>query len=363
MIAPMTDTTARFLTSDLLRRIAVTLLALALYRIGQWTPLPGIDLGVLAQTTAVDVSGGTRTATSIMALGILPLLTALILAELAMCLAPRLRRWAQTPTGSGRMRLWTVGAALLLATLQAYGVAAALEAVPRLVTVSHGLFVAGVATSFVGATVVIIWLADWITRSGIGHGFWVIFAAGHAEAFFQPLILQLPLLAMGAMTPEQLLMSLGTMLAVLALATAAVTALVKAGPGLASPHELVWASLVGPMAVNLLVGALLLLQYLLLPQADASSIERGALEFVVPLLALSVAATLLLRRKSFLPPGERVNVAAAVPAIAVLALFVTADVVFPVAKTALLLATIGLMILPSSRPATETPPEAPLVRA
>lgn len=360
MIAPMTDTTARFLTPDLLRRIGITLVALLLYRIGQWIPLPGIDLATLTQTTAL---GGARTAGSIMALGIIPLLTALILAEFAMCLSPRLRRWAQTPRGGGRMRLGTVGAALLLATVQAYGVAVSLQAIPGLVTVSHAHFLAGVATSFIGATVVIIWLADWITRRGVGHGFWVIFAAGHAEAFFQPLILQLPLLAMGAMTPEHLLVNIGTLFAVLALATAAVTALVKAAPSLTSPPELVWTPLVGPTAINLLIGAFLVLQYLLLSQADVSAIERGALELIVPLLALSVAATVLLRRKSFLLPGERVNVAAAVPAIVLLAVFVTADVVFPVAKTALLLAAVGLMILLSNRSATDeaadTSPDTP----
>lgn len=348
---------------SLLRRVGVTLLALALYRVGQWTPLPGIDLAALSQTTALDMTGGTRTATSVMALGIIPLLTALVLSELAMCLSPRLRRWAQTPRGGGQMRFWAVAAAMLLATVQAYGVAVAIEAVPSMVTVSHTQFFAGVAASFIGATAVIIWLADWITRKGIGHGFWVIFAAGHAETFFQPLVLQLPLLAMGAMTAQHFLMSVGTSFAVLALAVAAATALVKAGPSLSTPRELVWTPLVGPMAVNLLLSALLVVQYLLMPQTDSSSLERGALDLIIPLLALSVAATVLLRRKSFLPPRERVDVAAAVPAIALLVVFVTANLVFPLAQNALLLAAVGLMILPSNRTATDgaaaTPPDAP----
>lgn len=46
--------------------------------------------------------------------------------------------------------------------------------------------------------------------------------------------------------------------------------------------------------------------------------------------------------------------------IAVLALFVTADVVFPGARTALLLAAVGLMILEANRPVTNRAPAPPL---
>ena len=363
MIAPMTDTPARFLTPDLFRRIAVTLLALGLYRVGQWIPLPGLNLAALAQAGTLDTFSVSRPSTSIMALGLLPLLTALVLAEGLLCLSPRLRRWGETP--SGRTSLWrgAIIAALTLAALQAWGVARALEAIPGVVIAPGAAFQVGATVSFVGATLIIVWLSDGITRHGLGHGFWVLLAASYAETFVQPLVLQLPLLAMGAIRVGNYLLSIATWFGFLALTTAALTALVKARPPLSTPQELLWVPLVAPMAVTLAVSAVLMTVWLVLPGDSALAVAEGiAMELTLPMLTIAVAAVVLLRRKSMLLPGERVNVHAAVPVIAALVAAVVASVFFPHAKIALLLAAIGLVILETIRPATthtETPPLAP----
>lgn len=346
---------------SLLSRIGITLTALALYRAGQWIPLPGLDLAALAQAGTLDAFASPRAMTSIMALGVLPLLTALVLAEGLLCLSPRLRRWGETPGGHAKLWRGAILAALVLAAVQAWGMATALEAIPGLVIAPGGAFQAGVAVSFVGATVVIVWLSDWITRRGIGHGFWVILAAGYAETFVQPLILQLPLLAMGALSFGSYLASVATWFGFLALTAAVLTLLVKARPALSSTQELVWVPLIAPMAVTLAVSALLIVLYLVLPTGSgAAAAESIAMDLSLPMLTVAVAAIVLLRRKSFLPPGKRVNVPAATPVIAALIVFVAASVFFPHAKIALLLAAIGLMILQTVTPATTHTEPAPL---
>src|SRR5690606_34112657 len=147
----------------------------------QWVPLPGLDLAALGQTSALNTFGTPRAMTSIMALGVIPLLTALILAEGILCLSRRIRQWAGTANGESTLWRGTILVALLLAVLQAYGVATALEAIPTLVFQPGTAFRIGVATSFAGATVLVVVLAGWITRYGIGHGLWVLLGAGYAE--------------------------------------------------------------------------------------------------------------------------------------------------------------------------------------
>ncbi|AHB50225.1 hypothetical protein W911_11635 [Hyphomicrobium nitrativorans NL23] len=337
--------------STLLRRIAVTLLALAVFRIGQWIPLPGLDLAAL---------GGSRM-TSIMALGITPLLTALILAESAMCASPRLRRWAATPAGNARLWRAAIVVALVLASLQSYGVASSLGAIPGLIVSPGWQFHAGAITSFLGATLIVVLLASWITARGIGYGLWVLFGAIQAEAFLQPLLAQLPLLATGALSPENYLGNVALRFGVLAAAIAALATLVNARPPLSNAPELIWSPLVAGAIVSLLLTAFLLPIVLSAPDR-ADFVSTAAFNLNLPLTALATAAIVLARRRSFQPPGERVNVAAAAPAILLLVLFTSAATLFPYAQTAVLLAAVGLMILDNLRAAPRDTEAAPLAR-
>ena len=73
-----------------------------------------------------------------------------------------------------------IGFALALAALQAYGVALALEAAgtgsgPLVLDPGASFRTAYVATA-VAATAFLIWLADQITRHGIGSGVWLVCA-------------------------------------------------------------------------------------------------------------------------------------------------------------------------------------------
>lgn len=361
MIAPMTDTPARFLTPDLLRRIAITLLALGLYRLAQWIPLPGIDTSALAQLAGPGSSFSFRAMTSIMTLGLLPLLSALLLAELAMSLSRRLRSSSETP--HGRAMLWrtVVVGALFLTVFQSYGIVAAFEAMPGVVTERGTMFHAGVTASFIGATMLIVVLAQWITRAGVGSGFWVLFAASHVEAFFEPFILQAQFLAQGAVAPGNVLFGVALWLGFLALAAAILTALVKAKPPLSNPEELVCSPLLAGMALTLLLTALSLVQLTVPAVApDVSALVTPATS--TPLLALCLAAVVLLRRRSFLSRGTSLNVAAAVPAIVAMAALGSGWILFPNATSTLILVAVALMILENLRPAERDTASAPLAR-
>jgi preprotein translocase subunit SecY len=148
----------------------VTLGAVALYFIGGRVPLPGVD---------VQAAGGEATRLlSLFGLGVRPIVTALVAMEIARLAFPALARWSAN--GPRRAQLWlriARGVALGVATLQALGVAAALDA--RGVAVDGGgwPFRLEIVVALVGATALLIWLADLINAKGVGDGLVLLFAA------------------------------------------------------------------------------------------------------------------------------------------------------------------------------------------
>lgn len=352
IIAAMTDLAAPSRNSDLVRRIGITLAALAVFRAGFWIPLPGVDVNAFA----VQMSGNPAALAlvSVMALGVMPLLSALILAEAAMIVWPRLRAWASTTAGEASLRHGVVVAALLLAGLQANGIAAALEAVAGVVSQPGLAFRAGVIGSLVGSTAIVVWLASWITRAGIGHRFWVLLAATHLDALADGLRGYLALLAQGGVDAPSGLIGLAFLLATLVIPVAAFAVLTRSAPPLAGPLELAWAAVLGFAAATWMAGGLVLLGLLALPDVPdlSTSILRNA---PTPLLILSLALVFILRRRSLAAGSAPFNVAAAVPAAVVLGALVgigsllpsvvPGGAYLPSPAATIVLAAVGLAIL------------------
>jgi len=230
--------------AEFTRRLAVTAAALLVYRIGIQIPVPGLDPQVFSQFAGATTA---MTRISIFALGVTPLLTVVILAELAKVLMPRLREWERADPHNGeRLNRIILLLAFLTAAAQAFGIAVALENVAGLVAEpTAGFRVTCVATILAGAMAT-IWLADQITRHGLGSGLW--------------LLLITPMLAdviyrIGALVAWQsrgTISSLGLLLclALLVLALAAVVALVRAGNGAREVAlTCLWSTLLSYMAL------------------------------------------------------------------------------------------------------------------
>jgi preprotein translocase subunit SecY len=161
------------MTPELARRIAFTLGALLIYRLGTYIPLPGID-------RSFDHSFGRL---SIFSLNILPYLSAAIIIQLVSMVSSKLRVLARSgESGRRRIALYTFGLTLVLATLQAYGVASSLQRVTNLVIDPNGFFVFSAVATLLGGTIFLIWLSEQITRRGIGNGLALMLSAGIVAA-------------------------------------------------------------------------------------------------------------------------------------------------------------------------------------
>jgi preprotein translocase subunit SecY len=167
---------------EFMQRLAVTLAALAAYRLGAYVPLAGMNptrLASLYRDSPLLASlGPAGERFSVVGLGLTPIISVLLLLETARLLSPRFNAWAAaTANNTRRLEWYAFVAAALLAAVQAYGIATGLEAVPDLV-VEPGLgFRAGIVATLVAGAALLMWLATMISQYGLGSGIWLLLLA------------------------------------------------------------------------------------------------------------------------------------------------------------------------------------------
>jgi preprotein translocase subunit SecY len=160
--------------SELARRIAFTLGALLVFRLGTHIPLSGVT-----PVPGVTVSSGAQF--SIFALWILPYLSAAILIQLLSMVSSKLRALPRAgEAGRRKIRRYTIGLAVFLTTFQAFGIASSLQGIPNLVNEPGGLFLLSTTATLTGGTIFLIWLSELITVHGIGNGLALLLFAGVA---------------------------------------------------------------------------------------------------------------------------------------------------------------------------------------
>ncbi|MGK6320990.1 preprotein translocase subunit SecY [Sphingomonas sp. DT-204] len=180
--------------TDLKKRLWFTLGALIVFRMLSYVPLPGIDptaLGLLSQQTQGGVldffntfSGGALTRMSLIALGVMPYITASIVVQLATSLSPTLAA-IKKEGESGRKKLnqYTRYGTVALTAVQGYFIAVGLEAFGasqgvQAVIAPGMLFRIAAVVSLIGGTMFLMWLGEQITSRGIGNGISLIIMAG-----------------------------------------------------------------------------------------------------------------------------------------------------------------------------------------
>jgi preprotein translocase subunit SecY len=172
------------------RRIAFTLGALLVFRIGAYIPLPGTDAAAWGRATGyhshdflfglVDLpSGGSARHFAIFALGIIPYFTAALLIQLAAMGSQRLRALvASGDRGRGKVAAYTLYLTIALTAFQAFGVSHGLESLPGLVAQPGPLFELTTVLSLTAGTMLLVWLCNQITARGVGNGLVLILAVG-----------------------------------------------------------------------------------------------------------------------------------------------------------------------------------------
>ena len=169
---------------ELRKRLLFVFGAILVYRIGTYIPVPGINPAALASFfeqqsgTIIDMfnmfSGGALERFSILALGIMPYISASIIMQLMSATMPALKEIKkQGEAGRKKITQYTRYGTLGLATLQAGGVAVALQS-QGIALYSGSGFVFSTIVTLVTGTMFLMWLGEQISEKGIGNGISII---------------------------------------------------------------------------------------------------------------------------------------------------------------------------------------------
>ena len=173
---------------ELFARLRFVLIALLIYRIGTHIPVPGIDPEQLAslfdqnQGTILGLanvfSGGALERMSILALGILPYISASIIMQLMTAVTPQLEQLKKEgEAGRRKISQWTRYLTVVLALVQGTGMTVGLANQGLTYASGVSFYVTAVASLVTGA-VFMMWLGEQITERGVGNGISLLIFAG-----------------------------------------------------------------------------------------------------------------------------------------------------------------------------------------
>ena len=173
---------------ELFARLRFVLIALLIYRIGTHIPVPGIDPEQLAslfdqnQGTILGLanvfSGGALERMSILALGILPYISASIIMQLMTAVTPQLEQLKKEgEAGRRKIAQWTRYLTVVLALIQGSGMTVGLANQGLTYATGLSFYVTAVASLVTGA-VFMMWLGEQITERGVGNGISLLIFAG-----------------------------------------------------------------------------------------------------------------------------------------------------------------------------------------
>ncbi len=220
---------------ELRKRLLYTVMMLAVYRIGIFITVPGVDRDILAnyvkfgQTGLLGMfdmfSGGAISQMSVFALGVMPYISASIIFQLLAVVIPALERLQKEgDVGRRKINQYTRYATVGLAAIQGIGIAVWLESLnaqagtENVVQVGGFLFRFLTVLSLATGTLFLMWMGEQITDRGIGNGISLIIFAGIVARLPDAVVqtFSLSTLSGGRLEPLTLVVILALILATIA---------------------------------------------------------------------------------------------------------------------------------------------------
>ena len=212
--------------TELRQRLLFVVVALIIYRIGTFIPVPGVNPQALLQFmnsqqgTIVDVfnlfTGGALERFSLFALGVMPYISASIIMQLMTSAIPHLAQLKKEGS-SGRQKItqYTRNFTVILAGVQAGGVAFALQGQSAVVMQPGFGFLFTAMVTLTAGTIFLMWLGEQITERGVGNGISLIIFAGIVAGLPRAVAGTLELVNTGQLSIPAVLIILTLILAVI----------------------------------------------------------------------------------------------------------------------------------------------------
>ena len=176
--------------TELHKRLWFTLIALIVYRLGTYIPIPGIDPAAFAQAFQGQskgilgmfdmFSGGAVQRMAVFSLNVMPYISASIIVQLMGTVYPPWEKLRKEGGEAGRKQLnqYTRYLTVFLAIAQSAGIAIGLSNSPGLVDQPGLFFVISTVATLTGGTLFLMWLGEQITARGVGNGVSLIIFSG-----------------------------------------------------------------------------------------------------------------------------------------------------------------------------------------
>ena len=177
--------------SDLKDRIIFTLLALFVYRIGTYIPLPGLDPAIIEDLAKKYLSGsgflgmfnmfsgGALSRMTVFALNLMPYISASIVIQLMTVISPQLEALKKEgATGRQKINQYTRYLTIFVCSFHAYAISLWLMNIPNSPVVIGKLFPVIAVPSLVCGTMFLVWLGEQMTSRGVGNGSSLLIFAG-----------------------------------------------------------------------------------------------------------------------------------------------------------------------------------------
>jgi preprotein translocase subunit SecY len=186
-----------FKVPELRNKLIFTLAMLAVYRIGHWIPMPGVNhdelrrtfelaqesgsaFGTVAQAVSM-FSGGSLARSTIFGLGIMPYITAGIIFQILAQVWPRLKQLQEEgPTGRTKIAEYTRYTTVALCFIQGFAYMGFLRSanLAYAEALANPVWWVMALICLTAGTMFLLWVGEQIDKHGIGNGASMIIAAG-----------------------------------------------------------------------------------------------------------------------------------------------------------------------------------------
>jgi preprotein translocase subunit SecY len=203
------------MNQQLVNKILITVGFLFIFRLLAFVPVPGVDTAVIAsffdqhQADALGLfnmfSGNAVERLSIISLGIMPYITASIIMELLAATFPNLAQMKKERDGMVRYMQIIRYATIAITIVQAIGVSVGLQSMTgkdgaSAILVDGSTFMMLAIMSMLAGTMLLMWIGEQITQSGIGNGVSLIIFAGIVSAIPSAISQAITMVNTGAMS-------------------------------------------------------------------------------------------------------------------------------------------------------------------
>ncbi len=173
-----------FRVKELRQRILYTLMWLALFRLGTFLPIPGINASALQSYFAAQNSSGTGGITdyldffaggafknfSLFMLGVMPYISMQIIMQLLLVVSPKLKKVSEEDGGKKKIARWTRIGTVFVTIVESYSITVWADRIPNAITMARVPYTMIAILTVTTGSMFLIWIGEQITKRGIGNG-------------------------------------------------------------------------------------------------------------------------------------------------------------------------------------------------